>query len=83
MSQLISGNQSVHIDEDELLEELEALKEQDKVLNDGEIRIDGEIVKLPSVPSVQILHRKSESESEGIDDIEASSEATKKVAILE
>lgn len=58
MSQLISGNQNVHIDEDELLEELEALKlaeHEQEHLDDGLVRVDGEIIKLPSVPSTKVV----------------------------
>ena len=51
---MIAGNQMVHIDEDELLEELETLKESRSVVGDGIIRVDGEIIKLPSVPDTEI-----------------------------
>ena len=57
---MIAGNQMVHIDEDELLEELEALKQQQpedaesSVVADGVIEVDGEIIQLPSVPKTEI-----------------------------
>lgn len=52
----------VHIDEDELLEELEAIKQQQQqpedvessVVADGVIEVDGEIIQLPSVPKTEI-----------------------------
>ena len=54
----------VHIDEDELLEELEMLKEQDRtVLADGVIKLDNEIIKLPSVPETEIKIKASEVDS--------------------
>ena len=61
---MIAGNQMVHIDEDELLEELEMLKEQDRtVLADGVIKLDNEIIKLPSVPETEIKIKASEVDS--------------------
>ena len=59
---MIAGNQMVHIDEDELLEELEAIKQQQQqpedvessVVADGVIEVDGEIIQLPSVPKTEI-----------------------------
>ena len=60
----MAGNQMVHIDEDELLEELEMLKEQDRtVLADGVIKLDNEIIKLPSVPETEIKIKASEVDS--------------------
>ena len=80
---MIAGNQMVHIDEDELLEELEALKEQEQekiVLADGVIRVDGEIIKLPSVPHTEIVIKPSEIEPV---EIEASPKQKEPVLIPE
>ncbi len=58
---MLSQNPLVHIDEDEFLQELEALTaapeeeevvkvNESHVISDGVINIDGDIIELPSVP---------------------------------
>lgn len=83
---MISGNQNVHIDEDELLEELEALKQEH--LDDGLVRVDGEIIKLPSVPSTKVVVVNNEAdeaiEADGAIEAESSTSATVvRVPVLE
>lgn len=74
---MLSQNPLVHIDEDELLEELEALTSEKAVepektavhvISDGVIKVDGEIIELPSVPqsttaSSDILEDEDKGES--------------------
>lgn len=52
----MAGNTLVQIDEDELLEELEALKGPSiTVVEDGIIEVEGEKMALPSVPEGKLL----------------------------
>ena len=66
---MIAGNQMIHINEDELLEELEALKQQQQpedaefsLVADGVIKVDGEIIQLPSAPKTEIKITSPEGE---------------------
>ncbi len=65
----MAGNSLIQIDEDELLEELEALKQPTvTVIEDGVIQVEGERIKLPAVPegikSAQVEVEEEEEEIE-------------------
>jgi hypothetical protein len=65
----LAGNSLIQIDEDELLEELEALKQPTvTVIEDGVIQVEGERIKLPAVPegikSAQVEVEEEEEEIE-------------------
>jgi hypothetical protein len=60
VSQLLAGSELVQIDEDELLEELEALTSKSINLNakdESVFEIDGENIELPSVPKDSVKIR--------------------------
>lgn len=86
LSQLIAGNQYVHIDEDELLEELEELKNKE-VLGDGIIKVGEDIIKLPSVPDHEIIIKRKdhvldlEPEHEHEDEVEGENVKEERILI--
>lgn len=65
---MLSQNPLVQIDEDELLEELEALtapkESKSEVIADGVIKVDDEIIELPSVPVNEPVAVVEENEEE-------------------
>lgn len=66
MSQLLAGSELVHIDEDELLEELSALTTAEVTVEDEGVvvEIDGEKIELPSVPKDKAHEPRDEPEKE-------------------